>query len=39
MQAEVAAVDIPSSVKDYIVRVVQATREAKDVILYGASPR
>jgi MoxR-like ATPase len=39
MQTEVAAVHVPSSVKDYIVRVVQATREAKDVILYGASPR
>ncbi len=39
MQADVAAIQVAPSVKDYIARVVQATREAKDVILYGASPR
>lgn len=38
MQQKVASVHIETSLKDYIVRVVQATRNHPDVIL-GASPR
>jgi len=40
MQEEVAGVEVPSSIKDYIARIVQATRDKHDDgIVYGASPR
>jgi MoxR-like ATPase len=39
MQEEVAAVDVPSSIKDYIARIVQETRAGYSTILYGSSPR
>lgn len=39
MQAEVAGIDVPSSIKDYIARIVQETRAGYSTILYGASPR
>lgn len=39
MQEEVAAITVPSSIKDYITRIVQATRAGQATIMYGASPR
>lgn len=39
MQEEVAAVDVPSSIKDYIARIVQETRAGYNTIMYWASPR
>ncbi len=39
MQEEVAAVTVSSSIKDYITRIVQSTREGQATIMYGASPR
>lgn len=39
MQDEVAAIEVPSSIKDYITRIVQETRAGHDTIMYGASPR
>ena len=40
MQEEVGNVKVPSSIKDYITRIVQATRVDEDNgIVYGASPR
>lgn len=39
MQEEVAAIAVPSSIKDYITRIVQATRAGQSTIMYGASPR
>lgn len=34
MQEEVAAVDVPSSIKDYIARIVQETRAGYNTIMY-----
>lgn len=39
MQEEVAAVQVSGSIKDYIARIVQATREKSPSIMYGSSPR
>jgi len=39
MQQEVATITVPSSIKDYVARVVQATRGEHPFIMYGASPR
>lgn len=39
IQEEVAAITVSSSIKDYIARIVQATREGQTTIMYGASPR
>lgn len=39
MQDDVAVVWVSSSIKDYITRIVQATRKKQPGIMYGSSPR
>lgn len=39
MQDAVASVSVSDSIKDYITRIVQATREKQPGIVYGSSPR